>query len=86
MPTPEHTAKADQFHTMCQQIFEHYVSAIEHDMNVYVEEHGTSMDMTFAHNDLTRILLRHIQPANLAGVVAHAVLKEIERKGRGGRA
>lgn len=83
MPTPENTAKADQFAAMCQQVFEHYVSAIEHDMNTYAAKHGKSMDMTFAHHDLTRILLKDIEPANLAGVMAHNVLREIEGRGRG---
>ena len=84
-PTPDHTAKADQFHTMCKQVFDHYVSAIETDMNRHVETTGKPMDMTYAHNDVTRILFREIKPGVLAGMVAAAVLSEIERKGRGGR-
>lgn len=83
MPTPEHTAKADQFHQMCNQVFEHYVSAIHHDMNQHAEKTGKPMDMTFAHNDVTRILFREIKPGVLAGIAAAAILKEIEKKGRG---
>lgn len=83
MPTPETSAKADQFAAMCQQVFEHYVSAIEYDMNAHAAKHGKAMDMSFAHHDLTRILLKDIEPANLAGIMAHAVLREIENKGRG---
>lgn len=84
MPTPDRTAQSDQFYAMCQQIVEHYESAIEHDLNVYVEKHKKPMDMTFAHHDLTRILFKDIEPANLAGMVAYAVLREIGRK-TGGR-
>ena len=85
MPSPEHTAKADQFYKMSGEIFDYYVSAIEHDMNVYVQEHGgKSMDLTFAHNDLTRILFKDIEHGNLAGIVAYAVLEKIRGK-TGGR-
>lgn len=85
MPTPEHTAKADQFHQMCKQLFEHYVGAIEHDMNVHAEKTGKPMDFTYAHNDVTRVLARaqELTPGVLAGIVAAAILREIEKKGRG---
>lgn len=87
MPTPEHTAKADQFHQMCEQLLEHYVSAIGYDMDNYVRKHGKPMDMTFAHNDITRMLAREPQltPGVLAGMVAASVIKEIEKKRRGKR-
>ncbi|AEJ95359.1 hypothetical protein SEA_LITTLELAF_81 [Mycobacterium phage LittleLaf] len=84
-PSPEHTAKADRFHAQCREIFDYYVSAIEHDMNEYAKKNRKPMDMTFAHNDLTRIFRRDMDAANLAGVMAHAVLAEIQRKARGGR-
>lgn len=85
MPSPEHTANADKFHAMCLQVFEHYRGAIEHDMNVYAEKTGKAMDMTFAHNDVTRVLAREdtLTEGVLAGVMAAVILKEIERKGRG---
>ena len=85
MPTPEHTAKADRFHAMCEELLEHYVSAIGADMDNYVRKHGKSMDMTFAHNDITRLLRREqsINPGVLAGMVAAAILKEIGKKRKG---
>lgn len=85
MPTPEHTAKADQFHTMCEQLFDHYVSAIGHDMDNYVRKHRKSMDMTYAHNDVTRVLARteELTPAILAGIMAANIIRDIEKKGRG---
>ena len=85
MPTPDHTAKADQLHAASIKLFEHYVSAIEHDMNNHAEATGKPMDMTYAHNDVSRILRRDIQPGMLAALAAAAILREIERKGRGGR-
>lgn len=86
MPTPEHTAKADQFHMMCNQLLEHYISAIGTDMDNYRREHGKSMDATFAHNDITRVLLRSqdLTAGVLAGMVASAILKANEKK-RGNR-
>lgn len=85
MPTPEHTAKADQFHGMCDQLLDHYVAAIGFDMDKYVHKHGQPMDMTYAHNDISRVLAREKQltPGVLAGMVAAAILKEIEKKRRG---
>lgn len=85
MPTPQHTAKADKFHAMCLQIFEHYVGAIEHDMNVHVQKTGKPMDFTFAHNDVSRVLAREetLTQGVLAGIMAAVILKEIEKKGRG---
>jgi hypothetical protein len=85
MPTPEHTAKADQFHTMCLEVLDSYVTAIEKDMNNHAQRTGKPMDMTYAHNDVCRILFREIKPGVLAGMAAAAILREIERKGRGGR-
>lgn len=87
MPSPEHTAKADGFHAMCEELLEHYVSAIGHDMDNYVRKYGKSMDMTFAHNDVTRVLVREptLTPGVLAGIAAAAILKEIEKKRRGKR-
>jgi len=86
-PTPDHTAKADRFHAMCNELCEHYVGAIGHDMNAYVEKNGKPMDMTFAHNDITRVLARskELTPAVLAGMVASFILKDIERMRRGKR-
>ena len=75
--------KADQFAAMCKEIFDHYVSAIEHDMNTHAAREGKAMDLTFAHHDVTRILFKDIEAANLAGLAAHAILAEIGRKGRG---
>lgn len=85
MPTPEHTAKADQFHSMCNQVFDHYVQAIEHDMNQHAQKTGKPMDFTYAHNDVTRVLARaeELTPAILAGIMAAVILREIERKGHG---
>lgn len=89
MPTPEHTAKADQFHAACIKIFEHYIGAIEYDMNEHVKKTGKPMDMTYAHNDVTRVLARAdgMSAGMLAGIAAAAILREIERKahGRGAR-
>lgn len=81
-PTADHTAKADQFHTMCSELFDHYVSAIGHDMAEYARKHGKPMDITFAHNDVTRMLLREqaIGPGVMSGLVAAAILKEATRK------
>lgn len=85
MPTPDHTAKADRFHAMCNDLCEHYVGAIGHDMNAYVEKYGKAMDTTFAHNDITRMLVRSPELTHgvLAGMVASFVLKDIEKKRRG---
>lgn len=88
MPSPEHTAKADQFRTMCDQLLEHYTQAIGFDMDNYVRAHGKSMDTTFAHNDVTRLLIREQQLTEgvLSGMVASAILQRIEKKrGKGGR-
>lgn len=85
MPTADHTARADQLHTASIKLFEHYVSAIETDINNHAKSTGKAMDMTYAHNDILRILLREIQPPMLAAMAAAAILREIERKGRGGR-
>lgn len=85
MPTPGHSAKADQLHAESKKLFEHYVSAIEHDMNNHAKTTGKAMDMAYAHNDVARILRRDIPPGMLAALAAAAILKEIERKGRGGR-
>lgn len=85
MPTPDHTASADQFHTMCIEVFDYYMGAIETDMNNYVKEHRRSMDVTFAHNDVTRLLVREetLTPGILAGIMAAVILREIGRKGKG---
>lgn len=83
MPGAERVAKADQHHRMCEEIFDYYVSAIEHDMNQHVQKRGEPMDMTFAHHDITRIFMKDIEPGNLAGIVAYAVLREIRRKAQG---
>lgn len=87
MPTPEHTAKADQFHEMCNRLFEHYVSAIGTDMDNHTRKTGKPMDLTYAHNDVTRLLHREQQltPGVLAGMVAAAILKEIGKQKRGKR-
>ena len=84
MPTPEHTAKADQFHTMCEQMLDHYVGAISNDMDNYARRNCRQMDATYAHNDITRMLLRRqqIAPGVLAGLVAAAILKEAARRGK----
>lgn len=83
MPTPEFVAKSDQLHAACNKLFEHYVSAIETDMNAYVDKNGEPMDLTYAHSDLTRILAKDIDGKMLAGIVAAAILKQIAAKGRG---
>lgn len=87
MPTPEHTAKADRFHAMCEELLDHYVGAIGHDMNVYAEKTGKAMDMTFAHNDVSRVLARakELTPGVLAGMVAAAILRDIEKTRKGKR-
>lgn len=84
MPSPEHTAKADQLYKMSQEIFDYYVGAIAHDMNRYVDEHGgKSMDPTFAHNDFLRILFKDIDHPMLAAVLAYAILSKIGDQARG---
>lgn len=83
MPTPELTAGADQFHSLCKQVLDKYVESIETDMNAYVVKNGKPMDITFAHNDLTRILNREIKPGVLAGLVAEAILRTIQKKVKG---
>lgn len=87
MPTPDHTAKADRFHAMCNELCDYYVGAIGTDMNTYVDKHGKAMDMTFAHNDITRLLLRAegMKSSVLAGMVAAFILRDIEKTRRGKR-
>lgn len=86
MPTPEQVAKFDQFAAMCEQLFDWYVSATECDLNNYAQAHGKPVDQAQALHDVTLMLHKGLEPANLAGLVAHAVLREVERKARGGRA
>lgn len=84
-PTPELTAGADQFHQLCKDVLDKYVESIEDDMNAYAVKNGKPMDLTFAHNDLTRILTREIKPGVLAGLVSEAILRTIQKKARGKR-
>jgi hypothetical protein len=66
-------------------MLEYYEGAIETDMNRHAKQTGKPMDDTFAHHDLTRILARDVNAGALAGMLAAAILREIERKKRGGR-
>lgn len=80
MPTPDHTANADQLHAIAKEVLDKYCSSIENDMNRYAEQTGKSMDMTFAHHDLTRILRRDVGAGMLAALAAEGILRLIERK------
>lgn len=70
---------------MCDQLLDHYVDAISNDMDNFVHKHHKSMDMTYAHNDISRVLAREEQltAGVLAGMVAAAILKEIAKKRKG---
>ncbi len=82
---PRTVAKSEEAYQGCLGMLDYYVGAVETDMNRFFDEKHTVMQPALAHHDLTRLLSRDVNGGALAGMVAAAILREIERKGRGGR-
>lgn len=82
MPDPAHGAKADQFHAACVQMVDEYIERIENDLNRLAKKTKKDVDYTYAHNDLTRHLVRQIPPNMMAGLLVECLLRLIKRKGR----
>ena len=84
-PDPHRVAKSEEAFQGCLGMFDYYVGAVETDMNRYFDEKHVVMQPALAHHDLTRLLSRDVNAGALAGMVAAAILREIERKTSGGK-
>lgn len=82
---PRTVVKTQEAHQECLGMFDYYVGAVETDMNRYFDQYHEVMNPSFAHNDLTRMLAKDVNQGALAGMVAAVILREIERKGSGGK-
>lgn len=80
-PPPQHTANADKFHALSKELFDKYVEAIGNDLDELAKRVG-DVDPTFAHNDLTRILVQQIPNGSLAGLAAYGILQGVSGKVR----
>lgn len=79
---PGQEQKITEFAENCNTVLDSYVKGFELDLNRHAVKHG-QMPQNRAVNDLTVILIRDVPHNMLAGLLATAILRMINRKVQG---
>jgi len=79
---PEQQQRVEKFHDQCSTILDRYVHGVEMDMNRHAVKHGP-MPRDRAHYDVTMLLMKDLDAANLAGLLSEAILRGIAKKREG---